>query len=79
MQLKSLDDLKDLEHQYWLQGNSEVSEILKACVDMFEDCIEEVREEGYNKGLEESDSYDEGYADAKEEMLEKIKELLNEV
>lgn len=78
MKIENLSDLKDLEHQYWLGGNSEVSEILKACIDMFEEQMEEAREEGYNKGLEESDTYDQGYADAKEEMLEKIKELLND-
>lgn len=82
MQLKSLGELKDLEHQYWLNGNSEISEILKACINMFEDSIEEAHEEGYSKGLDESDSYEEGYADAKQELeseLEDIRDKINKL
>lgn len=84
MQIKSLDDLKDLEHQYWLNGNSKISEILKACIDMFEDCIEEAREKGYDQGCDEErdDAYREGYDDAKQELeceLEEIRDKLNKI
>lgn len=84
MQLKSLDDLKDLEHQYWLNGKSEISEIIKACLNMFEDCIEEARVEGYDYGCDEErdDAYREGYDDAKQELeyeLEEIRDKLNKI
>ena len=84
MQIKCLTDLKGLEHQYWLQGNSEISEILKACIDMFEDCIEDAREEGYDQGCDEErdNAYREGYDDAKQELeyeLEEIRDKLNKI